>query len=523
MAAHASALRTAALGGVEGIVDDEAADPTMANLGNPAGLAWLPRETRLDAAYGRDVLKQDVVVGQMTNEAHRVGQAGGPYELFTRIGTRNAWQLGVDGGWDKSATRARLSAPGAGNTLFADVPEFMTFFDAQARFAASYARRVTDTLAIGGWWKPLGGVVGLPSLDNVERSISFSLNDWSLGGALRLPVAAGWGDMAAGFSLAPFDDRPDLRDALDLVTGSAKDLTDVGAYAVTQTLTFSNSVTQTWKTYPRGTTLALQGTWASPGGAWDAAAAAERTAADATQENSTSRLLPGGVSLVQRGLASDFARTRFRIAARHRRDLGGGGQVRYAASVLTERSVTDKLDFPDSEAVTATRTSSPLELGAGVAYRTKAGHSVGAGWSGRTERQTVTDAATNVSETASHSATTGRLGWEYLFTPRWTGRLGAAWTAERSRSGNAGALVPGSDPRNPVRRDRVLSAGAQFHSAWRTRGEAGWWWKALSGLTPSALEALAVTHALTQSPEPTPGQPFRRSRDEVSLAARWDF
>ncbi|MEK7766378.1 MAG: hypothetical protein AAB368_09080, partial [bacterium] len=326
--AGASELRFRALGAVPGIVEDEATDLTPANLGNPAGLAWLPRGTRLDYGVVRDESAQehDSFIGktERTDTSWRLGSPGGPYELFTRVGERNAWQVGLDGGAD--FTNTSLQPVGQKDTTSAT-----TFFGVEARPVLWYARRMTERLALGGFYRPLGGGLGVPADDRVAtRDISFSLGDYGLGAAMRFPGNERWGEGTAGISYTPFNDRLDLRAALGLAVGASDALTDVGAYQVTQTLTFKDGTTQSWKTTPEGTTLAGQGTWRKDGGRWEAAATLDGTSARAMQENSTGRILPGGTQLVQQGLASEFSRTRWTLSGRHRRDLAGGDSLRFA-------------------------------------------------------------------------------------------------------------------------------------------------------------------------------------------------
>ena len=142
-ACGASTLRLRALGSIDGMVDDEVSALNLSNLGNPAGLAWLSRGMRVDESLTKDTSTQEEtnVLGRVSrmDSAYRVGLPGGVYEGFTWIGERNAWQIGLDGGFDLTDTT--LQPVGSDRSESAT-----TFFSAEARFVLKYARRITDRL-----------------------------------------------------------------------------------------------------------------------------------------------------------------------------------------------------------------------------------------------------------------------------------------------------------------------------------------------------------------------------------------
>lgn len=519
--AGASETRTAALGGVEGAVADEATDLNLFNAGNAAGLVQLERKNRLDYALGSDRATQETFDGStytttFTTRSTALGSSGGNYEGLTY------WFS------DHNVLRASLQFAGRSQTIGIDPdppappappdPLIPTppsgDQDISARYGrilVEYAHRFGETFSVGVGLAPLTGTLTPKKQDKVKTDrTDLQLIGYQLGLAAKFNV----GDRALrlGLNARPYDDFPDL--AL-LPAGPADAATVGGAarfggLAIKRTVETDYGATQITELTPSGRTIGFQAVW---GGETPLTAglAVDHTAASVKQrvDTDTTALGPPAAAYtkVDEGDAAELTRTRWDLALRYRFALANANSMRAAIALSGGAAQSDALDFPNSTAVETSTESSPVRLALGLAYATKRGLTIGAGYESVADKQTQSfpqDPAAATVETKP-SGSRVRLGGEYWFSSEWAARLGLVIARDRVEDNDPNTAAPGEDPSNPVAKSTLVTLGGGY------RGE---------GL---GLDLLILLGSPEEDPQPDPPVTRALGVFRISLAGRYFF
>lgn len=519
--ASASELRTAAIGGVESAVADEATDFTLFNYGNTAGLVQLERKNRLDYALDGNGRSQENFDGStytntFTTKTTSLRSPGGGYEGLTY------WFS------DHNAIRASLRFTSQSQTIGIDpdppapppppdpmLPSFPSgdqdISARYGRFSLGYAHRFGEKISVGVGLSPLSGTLTPKKQDKVKTDrTDITLFDYELSLAGRFPLEGG--ALCMGLSAHPYNDVP----ALTLLPGSPADVTALqgaagfGGLTVKRTFETEYGGTQVTEFTPSGRTVGLQASW-SGAAPLSAALALDHTAATVKQrvDTDTSALGPplDALTKVDEGEVTAMTRTRWDLGLRYRFDLASGNAVRAGLGLSGAAATSDALNFPTSTAVKQTTKTSPTRFALGLAYGTKRGLTLGAGFESVSDTQTQSfpqDPAAQTVETKP-IGTRVRLGGEYWFTTEWAARLGLILAQDRIEDNDPGTAEPGTDPSNPTVAATLLTLGGGY------RGEA------------LGLDLLVLLGSPKEDPQPDPPVTRTLGVYRISLAGRYLF
>ena len=523
--ARASEVRTAAFGGIEGAVADEATDFNLFNAGNAAGLVLLERGNRLDYALGRNasltrrVDNDGITTVTATDSAGFLGSPGGMYEGL-QFWFSDADALSVSAAF--SSVREVYSlfpepppqpAPGPPlDTLLPAVPSGDQQVDVgDGRITVGYAHRFGETLALGIGLAPVKGTLTPKKQDKVKTDkTEISLFDYQLGLAARLPL--GSGTLQLGLNARPYDDLPDL----EQLAGSPAELSSLGTPAafgglkVKRTFATDSGASQVTELTPDGRRIGLQAAWGGEG-PWSARVGVDLTSASVKERVDTdTSSLPAPLNTltkVDEGDASKYSRFAWDLGLRYRWMFGEDRSVRLGAALAGAPDTTDQLDFPNSTAITKTTTTAPMTASFGVAYGTGGGLMLGLGYALRGDTQKETDPR-NASATPVITKPAGTrlmLGVEDWFTRQWAGRIGLTLASDQVDDNDPSTPAPGTSEKNPTTKATLISLGGGY------RG------------TMFSVDALLSFGSPVQQPTPTAPATLTMNVSTFALAGKYSF
>ncbi len=499
--AGASEVRTAAIGGIEGAVDDEATAFSLFNLDNAAGLGLLDRENRLDWAIGLGGATQQVDNGSVTTK-RTLGDAvlrspGGRYEgLVWWLSGSDVVRLSAD--MDLATLKTATTPPEP------DADQKVSF--SNSFLAVQYGRRLGENLALGVIVRPRFGALTLPSTSPAgmpritKNTNSFSMLDFNVGAGLRVPMRES--ALMLGLNFQPYNDAPDVLALLDPASlGSVNS----GGFKLKREIVVENGIKQTMEVTPAGSVLGLQGTLAGRG-PFEGVFALDITSAVSKEKDTTdASAVAGGAAKTEEGTLSTFSRTRWTMGGRYRFALGEFASLRTALTLHGEPSKTEAEDFPNSTAVLNTTKGNPVTLALGIAYHTVQGLTVGLGWDNTGDTQTTTNASGGTTRQVKPSVSSIRLGGEYWFTPAFAGRLALVSAVSQQEDNDPLTPPAGSSPDNPKTKDGAIVVGAGYKAS------------------PVCLDLLIAVHSITEDPAPAPPVKLTNGRLDIVLAAKLVF